>query len=86
MIWAPGIHRVYIPFECKERGCWKSSGSENGVSIAVMGSIWGDGRFEIKGVLHAYSIQWMVGRQRQASQPASLRNLNPKRIESRVVL
>jgi hypothetical protein len=45
------------------------------------GKYLGGGRFEIKGVLHAYD-GWKVDN----GKPASLRNLNPKRIESRAVL
>ncbi len=35
---------------------WKRERCE---AIAVMGSIWGGGKFEIKGVLHAYD-RWKV--------------------------
>lgn len=77
------------PLKCKERGCRNSSGRENGVSIAVMGSILGGGKFEIKGgVLHAYD-RWK-GRQTasQPSESASVRNSKSKadRISSRTLI
>ena len=45
------------------------------------GKYLGGGRFEIKGVLHAYD-RW----KEDNGKPASLRNLSSKRIESRVVV
>ena len=63
------------PLWCKERGCRKSSGRENGARTAV-----GGGRFQIKGVLHAYD-RWKVD-----NGKPSLRNLSPWRIRSNLEL